>query len=348
MTDPLVSVIIPAYNAQRFLRKTLESVQRQTYRNLEVIIVDDGSTDRTAAIAQEFCKQDSRFKLLSQQNRGVAAARNLAIRESSGEFVAPLDADDIWYPEKIEKQVKALLSAGDNVGLVYTWTLVIDESDQVIGATGSRVDGYAFLESIHFSVSAVSSGLFRRRCLEIVGCYQSLFRCEDWELEVRFCRRYEVVCLPEYLFGYRRVGGSMSHDFVNMHRGGVAVLELISRAYPEVPPEIFRWKRSRIDFAWSLELLQIGSVFRGCVLLFRALSHDWLLLLLMLRAFSHFRRHPLRIGSFSYSHGLPNEDQMTEKRYIQYHQQHLSSPSLFSKRDYIRFQRVKSLFIGVN
>lgn len=106
---PFVSVIIPAYNAEAFIGRTLESVLAQTYENIEVLVVDDGSRDRTAEIVASFAQKDSRVILLKQQNAGVAAARNLAIEKSRGEYIAPLDADDIWYPSKLDKQVQCIL-----------------------------------------------------------------------------------------------------------------------------------------------------------------------------------------------------------------------------------------------
>ena len=101
----LVSVIIPAFNAAEHIRQTLNSVLAQTYQAIEVIVVDDGSADATGAIVEEFVKKDARFQLVRQSNAGVGAARNTAIRKARGKYIAPLDADDFWFPEKLEKQV---------------------------------------------------------------------------------------------------------------------------------------------------------------------------------------------------------------------------------------------------
>lgn len=111
---PLVSVIIPAYNAEFFIEKTLNSVLSQTYKNIEVLVVDDGSQDRTAEIITSIAKIDSRVFLLQQSNAGVAAARNLAINKCRGEYIAPIDADDIWYPQNLEKQVQCMLQDPEN------------------------------------------------------------------------------------------------------------------------------------------------------------------------------------------------------------------------------------------
>src|SRR5882724_12888422 len=99
----LISVIIPAHNARAFIADTLASAQAQTYENLEIIVIDDGSTGDTATIVEAIAARDLRVRLLHQQNQGVASARNFAIRESLGTLIAPLDADDLWHPEKIAR-----------------------------------------------------------------------------------------------------------------------------------------------------------------------------------------------------------------------------------------------------
>ena len=95
---PVVSVITPAYNAERYIEHTLESALRQTFREFELLVVDDGSTDGTAAIAQRYAEKDARFRVLRQTNRGIAAARNLAMRRARGRYLALLDSDDLWFP----------------------------------------------------------------------------------------------------------------------------------------------------------------------------------------------------------------------------------------------------------
>lgn len=106
--EPLVSVIVPVHNGSRFVRQSLASALEQTYDNIEVVVVDDGSTDDTRQIVRSIADQDSRVRLLCQSNQGVAAARNRAIRDSEGQFIAPLDADDLWFTRKLERQVQRM------------------------------------------------------------------------------------------------------------------------------------------------------------------------------------------------------------------------------------------------
>ncbi|MCJ8280869.1 MAG: glycosyltransferase family 2 protein, partial [Rivularia sp. ALOHA_DT_140] len=129
---PKVSVIIPAYNAMGFLPETLESVLQQTFTDFEILIINDGSSDDIVEWASKI--SDSRVRLITQINQGVSAARNTGIRNSQGEYIAFLDADDLWEPTKLEKQVNCL-KANPGVGLVYTWTTFIDQFSQPIGVT---------------------------------------------------------------------------------------------------------------------------------------------------------------------------------------------------------------------
>src|SRR6266567_4906753 len=104
----LVSVIIPAYNACVTVERTIASVVNQTYSNLEVLVVDDGSTDETALLVQRMADADRRIRLPQKPNGGLVSARNFGIAHASGEFIAPIDADDLWHPEKIAKQVRLM------------------------------------------------------------------------------------------------------------------------------------------------------------------------------------------------------------------------------------------------
>src|SRR5690348_10023041 len=108
MASELVSAIMPVRNGEKFIGRTLESVLGQRYRELEVIVVDDGSTDGTTAIVEEMARRDRRVRLLSMTPGGVARARNFGIANARGILIAPIDADDIWHPEKLARQVEAL------------------------------------------------------------------------------------------------------------------------------------------------------------------------------------------------------------------------------------------------
>src|SRR5260370_12794376 len=121
MSEPdLVTVIIPAFNAARTIDETLRSVRSQTHRRLEILVVDDGSVDATAQIVRSHAAEDRRIRLIQQPNSGVAAARNRAIAEATSDYVAPIDADDLWQPDKIEKQLTRLHPHDEPAALVST------------------------------------------------------------------------------------------------------------------------------------------------------------------------------------------------------------------------------------
>jgi glycosyltransferase involved in cell wall biosynthesis len=299
---PLVSVILPVRNGESFVAEAIDSVTRQTHQNIELVVVDDGSTDRTRPIVDSLARNDSRIRVISQEAAGVARARNRGIASARGDYIAPIDADDVWEPAKIEKQVERMLQS-DRVGLVYTWWVWIDRKGVVLDRSPRwRVEGDAFetLLQVNFTGNA-SVPLFRRKCLEEVGGYnESLFRsgaggCEDWELALKIADRYSVAVVPELLVGYRRRSDSMSSARTNMWRSQNAVLQAALRLRPGLSQSVIR--RSCSQFAlylgglsyWSGDYLQAGRwVMRACPssLFFQALPY--IVGMLLKRG---FRRH---------------------------------------------------------
>lgn len=255
-TRPLVSVIVPAYNAEAFIEEALGSALNQTYRALEVVVVDDGSQDRTPDIVEALAEKDPRVRLLRQANGGVAAARNLAIEHARGVYIAPLDADDLWYPRKIEEQVRRMEAGGPAMGMVYTWWLGIDDEGTIGHAVVPwDIEGYVYEQLIYFNfIGNASVPLFRRSALERAGLYDPTLRsrggqgCEDWDLSLRVAEHYGVGLVPGYLSAYRAVRGSMSTDAAAMAESYRLVIEKVRERHPEIPPTLFRWSRSHFDF----------------------------------------------------------------------------------------------------
>jgi hypothetical protein len=265
----LVSVIIPAFNAAHTLGDTLDSVRSQTHRHLEIIVVDDGSRDRTAEIAEAHAAEDGRVRLICKENGGVARARNAGAAASRADYLAPVDADDLWHPEKIARQLAALQAAGTQAGYAYTFCRHIDMADRVIKDGGSHVEGAAFLRSVQGNfVGNGSSLLIRRMAFESIGGYDPTLRdaglqgCEDYLLQALIARHWRVVCVPAYLTGYRKLEGTMSNDRLRMTRSHFAALDTIARRVPEVPAEILNATRAaalvRIAVPLSLRLKPRG------------------------------------------------------------------------------------------
>jgi len=194
---PTVSVVVPVYNGGRSIRQTLTSVLAQTRSDIEVIVVDDGSTDDTAEIVRTFTRRDSRVRLLRQSNGGVAAARNRGIREARGDFVAPIDADDVWLPEYLERQVAALEAGGPAVTFCYAGFFRLDEANRVMqlprGHGAPSADYISLLR--RNLVGCGSATVFRRDAVLAVGGYDESLRarhaqgCEDWKLILMLASR---------------------------------------------------------------------------------------------------------------------------------------------------------------
>ena len=237
----LVTVVIPAYNAARTIDETLRSARYQTHRNLEILVVDDGSSDTTRAIASKQAAVDSRVHLITQANAGVAAARNRGIAESKSELIATLDADDLWAPTKIEKQVHAMHQGGERVGLVYTWCAVIDEHGNVLDLAHRPLDAGPVLRRMCRGnvIGNGSSPLMRKSAILEAGGFESGLRaaraqgCEDALLYFRISERHEFAVVQEHLTGYRRHHEAMSEDSLQMLRSYHIVTAEMRRKYPE-------------------------------------------------------------------------------------------------------------------
>ena len=249
MYKALVSVIIPTFNAARYIRQALNSVLAQTYTAFELIVVDDGSSDATSAIVEEFVAGDARIQLVRQSNMGVGAARNIALRTARGKYIAPLDADDVWFPKKLEKQVARMEQCGDETGLVYCWSTLIDEQGRFLGfgypqAAEGRLRHALLMRNI---IENSSVPLFRAAALEQVGVYLSRAEQggvqggEDWDLYLRIAETFEIRVVPEYLLGYRRTGSNMSDDTESMAASYAFVLRRARRRNRDLPSSTFRW-----------------------------------------------------------------------------------------------------------
>lgn len=250
--EDLVTVIVPAYNAAATIDETLRSVRAQSYASLEIIVVDDGSVDSTAQIVERHAQADARVVLIRHPaNQGVAAARNTAIAAAKGDLIAPIDADDLWHPRKIEKQVAAMRRGGSKVGLVYTWSALLDEQSRVTALAGQYLYQGNVLTCVCECnmVGNGSSPLMRADVIRQVGGYDSSLvgldaqGCEDWALYLAVAESFEFAVVPEYLTGYRALPTSMSTDYEQMWRSFCAV-EAKARARR---PDLARYLREGLS-----------------------------------------------------------------------------------------------------
>jgi glycosyltransferase involved in cell wall biosynthesis len=237
---PIVSVIIPIYNGEKTIGETIESVLKQTFTDFEVLVIDDGSQDSTLEVINKI--QDSRLKVFSYPNAGVSASRNRGLTHATGEFISFLDADDLWTPDKLEAQVKALQD-NPQAAVAYSWTDWIDRSGQFLRSGGHiTVNGNAY-ETLLLRdfVESGSNPLIRREALAEVGNFdESLAHGEDWDLWLRLAARYEFITVPAPQILYRVSATSASTDVWKMEAGS---LQIIERAFAQAPESLQHLKR---------------------------------------------------------------------------------------------------------
>ena len=196
---PLVSILMPAYTQVDYISEALDSLKRQTYQNWEVAIVDDGSPDNVAEVVKPYCETDSRIRFYHTDNNGVSGARNYAAGKTSGKYIIPLDADDIFEPEYIERCVKAL-EENPNLKVAYCyWNMF----GAVTKSPHLEYKGYA---DLLIANTIFCSAMYRRSDFERVGGYDTEipFGFEDWEFWISLLDKdAEVYQIPQKLFNYR-------------------------------------------------------------------------------------------------------------------------------------------------
>ena len=240
-TDVLVSVVIPAFDAEAWIDETIRSVRAQTHSALEIIIVDDGSRDATVELARRHAAADPRIRIIEQANAGVAAARNTGWRSASADLIAFVDADDLWAVTKIERQVEALDRAGPEAGLAYCWYLSIDADSNVTGRDECpRFEGQVFEQLLRGNfVGNGSSALVTREALVHANGFEPALRnqgaqgCEDILFYCRVAERYRFALVPEALLGYRRLPDAMSGNMPRMLRSWMLVIDELSVRHPD-------------------------------------------------------------------------------------------------------------------
>jgi glycosyltransferase involved in cell wall biosynthesis len=230
---PLISVIIPVYNGEKTIRETIQSVLNQTFQNFEILVINDGSQDATLEIVNSI--QDPRLKVFSYPNAKQAASRNRGFSHSTGEFIAFLDADDLWTPNKLEAQLKALQD-NPQAAVAYSWSNCIDETGKFLReASHSALSGdvYAKLLLCDFLDNG-SNPLIRRQALIEVGSFdESLPPAEDWDMWLRLAARYHFVAVPYPHILYRQSPNSESANFLRMASACERVIELAFERTPD-------------------------------------------------------------------------------------------------------------------
>ena len=235
---PQVSVIIPTYNRADLLRQAIESVLAQTYRDFEIIVADDGSTDQTADVVAQF---GGAVTCISLPHRGLpAATRNGGLRAACGELIAFLDSDDLFFPHKLALQVAALETHSE-VGMVYSnGRFFRDDPDQPTGHVQDGLptpSGRIFADLLRGNMLAPPVVLIRRACLDRVGPFdeQPDFHVgEDFDLWLRIAAEFPVLYVPGDVAAIRRHSQSISHDVAVLRSRALQVLAKMDQLYPQV------------------------------------------------------------------------------------------------------------------
>jgi glycosyltransferase involved in cell wall biosynthesis len=256
-SPPRVSVVIPAYNAERTILSTLESVRSQTVDDFEVIVVDDGSTDATAEVASSL--GDARVRVLRQSNAGHASARNTAIARARGTYVAVLDADDLWLPHKLERQL-SVLAGNRGIRALHGGAVHVDDALRPLFVGACPQGRNDLLDVLCFRglPGFMCTLIVERTLLEAIGGFDpSLIILQDWDLAIRLARQAELYSSPEPLVLYR-VHASNQSKQIDLHiEPGERILSGVF-ADPTLAPAIAA--RRRYVYAHFYAMLSGGAL----------------------------------------------------------------------------------------
>ncbi|HBB32475.1 MAG TPA: glucosyl transferase [Cyanobacteria bacterium UBA8803] len=291
----LVSIIIPVYNVEKYIAATVQSVLDQTYKNLELIIVDDGSPDKSIEICQQFT--DPRIKIFRQGNRGVAGARNNGVRHAQGDYIAFLDADDLWSPDKLEKHVHHL-ETSPAVGVSYSYSAFIDEADNPLGIyqlpkTKDITPRHILLRD---PIGSGSNLVAKREVFEAIKFQDNLYGTledfyfdddrqlhpsEDTECWLRIALKsgLQFEGIPEVLTLYRLNPGGHSHNFMKKANSWERLLEKARTYAPELMAQCEDAARAYQLTAIARRAVNQGAGAMAVELSHRALGSYWRILL---------------------------------------------------------------------
>ena len=259
--NPKVSVIIPVYNREESVGYAIESVLGQTYSDYEIIVIDDGSTDGTDQVLRAF---GERAQVLSQTNRGPYAARNLGLKHASGEYIAFLDSDDTWLPQRLEKQVP-LLDTNHQIGLVFGNGRMIYQGENRPARTffqyfGAPSRGRVFSQLLYRNFIPQSSVLARRRCFEECGPFLELPLAADHHKWLQIALRYEVAFTDDVVITYKVHSGNISRDLVTRYRSFLKAVHHLC-AVEEDPRVSAMLRRRVLEIEYKIALIHLYEGF---------------------------------------------------------------------------------------
>ena len=258
MNKPLVSVIIPNYNYANYLREAIDSVLNQTYQNIETIVVDDGSKDNSRDVLESYGKE---IKAIFQQNQGVSAARNNGTAESKGDYLAFLDADDVWLSKKIEKQIEKF-AEDKELGLVHVGVEEINDKGDFLNERIDGMEGWVADELLLFRRSVYLGGcsgmMIPRKVFDEIGGFDlQLGTSADWDLCYQVGSRHRFGFVPDILMKYRIHSSNMHSNIAPMEREMLIGYE---KAFKINDEKVQKLKRAAYG---NLHQVLAGSYFRA-------------------------------------------------------------------------------------
>jgi len=285
MKNPLVSVVIPVYNVERYIEQCLASVRAQTYSNLEIIVVDDASPDNSIALIETI--EDARIKIVRQANRGLAGARNTGIRTAQGEFVAFLDSDDFWHPDKISRHV-AQMSQNPEIGVSFSASMFVDENGVSLNRRQEPAKKSSFTADHIFCRNPIGNGsapVLRKDILDAIAYTgadkdylqyfdERLRQSEDIECWVRIALQTQTTFayIDQPLTYYRLNGGGLSANVDKQFMSWEFVLEKLQAYAPQFARR-YGDKAKAFQYRYLARRLIIeGNTDKAATLMFKALN----------------------------------------------------------------------------
>lgn len=271
---PLISVVIAAYNHEKFVRLAVESVLHQTYANVEVIVVDDGSSDRTLAVIRQIT--DRRIKIIALKENRKFSPRNIGLRHCHGQYVAFQNSDDVWITDKLQKQLN-YLEANQKVGVVFTAVKLIDPQGRLLKHSWAsnifaleNKNRQAWLRHFltHGNCFCISSALIRRSVLDRVGGFnESLVQLADFDLWVRVAAVAEIFVLPEQLTLMRIIEGKnfSTPTPLSTNRSAVEYMQVLERFAEEpILSQLRQIIPGKVRSLIPLKVIQQGRLIQKC------------------------------------------------------------------------------------
>lgn len=279
--NDLISVVIPARNAEQTIGSTIQSVLNQSYSDIEIIVVNDGSSDNTNTEIENLFDDKSNIKLTEIDHSGVAAARNHGIELANGDLIAFLDADDVWHREKLTIQREHLL-ANKNAAFLYSPIRLIDEHSNILSTSPYlQFEGDVLKHMLLTQfINASSSLLCHKEAVRSVGGFDSTAYmkghqgCEDYLFSVRMAAKYELAAAPYYLTGYRCHTTNMSNNYGQMQKSKESILRMLQDELPDTPDNVFKWHASHAFTYMGYKALKSGRLVKGMNLISSALAND--------------------------------------------------------------------------